>query len=1208
MIKKMKKAFTLVELLVVIAIIAILATVSVVGYTAFIKKAAISNDETLVGQLNSYLNAWETSNLEEVTPDNIRDITNHILVDSGITELSPQSIKYGYHFYFDFNKNEYSLVHDNDAIQSVSSRRFFRTRRMTTNDNDVPEMSFTKTGYFFLDTAGSELAETIQMFYAVDSRESFATFYEKAANLTTDKGNAIPGVVGLINRSIFASNHGNFTTVRNANIIFFNDNIETINNVKDVYNTESKSWSTSNISESNPLVTLTTVGMIEIPSTVTVVSTKSLTIKCEETVGEETPLMSFSVESVEVLATMVDYSFTNVSFIINNNNELVYKYVEESNTIVLVSDGSTIVDVTPKNVLTNFTFGYESASDDKIQMTNDTIYVAYDLGSFRLFGTDFVGANGNENITSTSLTWTATADYLTVDSSGNVTITALPDIDKCESTITAKALVGDCEKTITIYVVRVTSATFTLGNKTLEMSSGINSEVELGYDGSSKEFNFDNLEVGRNYSGLTLDAFISASTNGDAFDIVGNTLVLKRANETQIVTIKIGEYLTKDFNVTIINNSSPYEVKLENTKTYLYRVGNKNAISLRNLFMTISDITENATLTIYDASKTYGGGLKQEISTSSTGFAATYTKELTASNWENSTIKFNGNGVAILELQYQDKKIELALEVVEAYNVTAYSELKHNQNNVLLSDIKMPKDKYWNIAVNTCLYGNGFTFDITEGVINNQPGIIQLDGKMDNVKVIGSVYPSFSGSISKDYYTAAIRTKAGAVISNSYIANCSSALKAEGDLYVENSTFFGGRFANIEIRGGTITLDNVTTINQPYEEKVGLGIVVYNEARADTKIIIKNQLTQYNWLKQTDKQYFSNNLHKYAFDAMFKEDFSSLHFDYNGVKYVNTGIVFLNGYDNIEGVPTNYRGIEAKLYTYKGKVYSFDNSLNTFNREMTEYPKYSSNFQCIFEPIFKLNEFEKDVTDTDKRYAYTENGIVKIGISTLQKDSYSLDLVKLASINKYSGQNISINYSCNGAEIDDKTITFRNPGTYTIIFSIRDESFFDISGNSLNGMRKDYSYELEVQVADTDMPNASLEIGTNSAVYASKFAFRGDDYFLYVPITGLTITDYEWNENTQSYDAVTKIVGKDWIEGLTVTCSGDYAPYDNFQINNDILYISSYKAANNKGNYTATITISYIGANFKEVTITQTYNFTLDTAEVKSANSTPFER
>ncbi len=57
--KKIKKGFTLVELLVVIAILAVLATVSVVGYTSFITKSEMSVDEQFVTQLNTYLEAAE---------------------------------------------------------------------------------------------------------------------------------------------------------------------------------------------------------------------------------------------------------------------------------------------------------------------------------------------------------------------------------------------------------------------------------------------------------------------------------------------------------------------------------------------------------------------------------------------------------------------------------------------------------------------------------------------------------------------------------------------------------------------------------------------------------------------------------------------------------------------------------------------------------------------------------------------------------------------------------------------------------------------------------------------------------------------------------------------------------------------------------------------------------------------------------------------
>ena len=49
--KNTKKGFTLVELLVVIAILAILASVAVVGYTAFLDKARLSNAETEANQI-----------------------------------------------------------------------------------------------------------------------------------------------------------------------------------------------------------------------------------------------------------------------------------------------------------------------------------------------------------------------------------------------------------------------------------------------------------------------------------------------------------------------------------------------------------------------------------------------------------------------------------------------------------------------------------------------------------------------------------------------------------------------------------------------------------------------------------------------------------------------------------------------------------------------------------------------------------------------------------------------------------------------------------------------------------------------------------------------------------------------------------------------------------------------------------------------------
>lgn len=91
--KKVKKAFTLVELLVVIAILAILATVSVVGYTQFTKRAQQSNDMSLTTQINTVLQADEVTGKPQTMTEAIA-----VMEEAGanIAELTPTTEGYSY--------------------------------------------------------------------------------------------------------------------------------------------------------------------------------------------------------------------------------------------------------------------------------------------------------------------------------------------------------------------------------------------------------------------------------------------------------------------------------------------------------------------------------------------------------------------------------------------------------------------------------------------------------------------------------------------------------------------------------------------------------------------------------------------------------------------------------------------------------------------------------------------------------------------------------------------------------------------------------------------------------------------------------------------------------------------------------------------------------------------------------------------------------
>ena len=114
--KQIKKGFTLVELLVVIAIIAILSVVSVVGYTSFTKKAKVSNDVSLTNQLNTILEANETTEGKNKTPHEA--IVE--LVDGGfdIAKFTPTTE--GYNFVYDLTQNRIVLLDKSNKVESPS--------------------------------------------------------------------------------------------------------------------------------------------------------------------------------------------------------------------------------------------------------------------------------------------------------------------------------------------------------------------------------------------------------------------------------------------------------------------------------------------------------------------------------------------------------------------------------------------------------------------------------------------------------------------------------------------------------------------------------------------------------------------------------------------------------------------------------------------------------------------------------------------------------------------------------------------------------------------------------------------------------------------------------------------------------------------------------------------------------------------------------
>ena len=143
--KKIKKAFTLVELLVVIAILAILATVSIVGYNSFTKKARVSNDTVLVKQMNDIL--FANKQTDDANPTMTKALED--VFDGGydLTKLTPTTT--GYSIVWDSINDQMVLLDDSsnkapvypEASKVSEKKDLFIIARNEKEFNDTKEFA-----------------------------------------------------------------------------------------------------------------------------------------------------------------------------------------------------------------------------------------------------------------------------------------------------------------------------------------------------------------------------------------------------------------------------------------------------------------------------------------------------------------------------------------------------------------------------------------------------------------------------------------------------------------------------------------------------------------------------------------------------------------------------------------------------------------------------------------------------------------------------------------------------------------------------------------------------------------------------------------------------------------------------------------------------------------------------------------------------------
>lgn len=963
-----KKGFTLVELLVVIAILAILATVSVVGYSSFIERADISVDEQLVAQLNNFLEAYQADHTnrfygEKITDKNAHYIIEDIMELGGLKEIRPQSAKYGYHIFLDLNKGEFVLDKEEETIAGFSPAQkvlsavipgFAAEEDKTHANSMAPEYVFTKGDYFFADTHGSDIADVIRGFYEHESEftgEMLDKLHADAIKLKNTYGSAFADVAKLMEKSAFMTDEGIIVLNINAqhSALFIHKGTEKIVNIK------KDSDGSSAVTPERPLVVVPEGTIIILPSTVNTILSGALEIKHEDGTSKVTvEIDTDNINNIEYFGAGFANSDVEIQF---NDGK---KYTCEG-TKILDSNGNAATDELTYPELVSF----DISTKEIFNKTNGK-NVAFDVETFSLLVTDAKVRIGDEVVDGYApVTFEIHPEYKQYVEIENTTV-------KFKKVPTdGKIIILANGQEFTINVSRVVDTDIYIGvNKieddkgamTLVYAAGIN---EYRLHSNSLDFTY-NSEDNILPEGIMLDNRIKVELPENSpftYNEFSQVLTLDGTKATEgetTITVSLGGCV-KEVTLNLVSESNSDIVFVRATDNIM-KVGNKNAVKLNDLFKLVgNEFPAGCKLKVVTGKNNGYYGTNTTLATSAINDAPDGYFALDGKVDQSITFKAE-NVYTLCIVDSTGKRIseEHDIEVVGAYNARTAAEAKTHRakNIVLLCDIAAPLSssgkKTWDLKLEgTFLYGNNFVFDVRNGK-SNADAIITLQAKngaqasLESVMIIGEVYENFiysmgSGSLVTKYdgSSSIVAALNNSTIKNCYIANGRSPVRVRGtEVTIENSVFFGGRYANIDLCKGILNLrGDIKTINEMYKNVVGCGIVVdLNDAILNMEDC---DLYQYNFLASTDAKELPNvkieitTPIKASKTVSLEEVFNSILRDkekadwiyhVGDVQYVNASIAYLGatgtyaggsiefGQDGSDDVRTFPKGYEKTTY------------------------------------------------------------------------------------------------------------------------------------------------------------------------------------------------------------------------------------------------------------------------------------------------------
>lgn len=920
-----RRAFTVVELVIVIAVIAILAAALIPTFASLVKNANYNVDIQTANTLNKLLAVYVVDNKIESESD-LRDAINATMGAGYYETMAPKSANYGYHFWYDISTNQYVVKRVEELPQAVvyAKRTMLTTDAMTRNANtDWKENNHFRlyNGYFMSDRGGSDLGKALAKLDNLDG--SNHTYTDVVTELANMSGNsfAATAVNKLTNTAIIA----NGTFVAYAN-----------NPIHHVY----VSLTATEILATNTKINNQISLEVLIPSNITKINTYAFEF------SESSVLHINATE--EKLGEMLSADCM-IGSTITLSGVSGYK-VED--TTVKRPDNSVLTNnlsISESAKVTDMEFDGEKTDKVYFDHINNKLYVAVDYtGKTTLSVYQYYGADGS-TVAAKGETWSVEGNITYTN--GKFEVTGFANTKEAHAgTITVK--IQDVEKTIEVYGVKVENISVN-GYQNLGLniryedrvsndqytavitlpyapSSDSNTwafipnivtnhpdidvmptgEIEFsGFEGMIYENNA--LKIREEYGENTIfTPSITFKYSAEGFDSVSSKVTYK-------FTLINSEDISFDYSDIVLS---------VNDKLNSYVIGNANAFDLSYLFKPSKNIENQIVIVeVYGASTSPIKILNvSELS-----------EDLILNDIDMSILEEDTNGnnlkiqIALAERVDEGSKTtynkigyhkELLVKLVKAHNVTKDNvdsiPSGENQSIVLLSDVTIQDEKVFkNIDGN--LHRLYAPSQFTKKTSTYWKAFITLHGEMKDTLVIGPTYDTVDMyneitalvSNHEKAWDGVMLLGSECKITNSYLYGFRAPISSTGaEAIIKDSTIEGGSLANIHIAGKKLTLENVSLVQDKsgytstFNDTVKVyGMGIYSDNGANCELVIKGTTKQYTWISLKDADAISSGgdyegtkiTATMVVEQMLNNGDEFVHYtaDDSKTKYINTGIV-----------------------------------------------------------------------------------------------------------------------------------------------------------------------------------------------------------------------------------------------------------------------------------------------------------------------------